>query len=111
VTVAIARRRIWLSGEKKIKGCAVDRDRIGIARSLAVGLCEGSYAGRLHRRKLQTKKGAALLDTQDVVEPVFGQIKEARASTLSLAWTKEVQGSGNRLSHANILKLHRLCYG
>jgi transposase len=66
------------------------------------------------RRKLQTKKGAAIYSTRKtVVEPVFGQIKEARGfRRFLLRGLKKVQGEWAivSLTH-NILKLHRLCYG
>jgi len=65
------------------------------------------------RRKLQTKAGAAIYATRKtVVEPVFGQIKQARGFRQFL-----LRGLGKTqsewalicLTH-NILKLHRLCY-
>ena len=66
------------------------------------------------RRKLQTKVGAAIYSTRKtVVEPVFGQIKEARGfRRFLLRGLKKVQGEWAIvcLTH-NILKLHRLCYG
>jgi transposase len=66
------------------------------------------------RRKLQTKTGAAIYSTRKtVVEPVFGQIKQARGfRQFLLRGLKKVQGEWALicLTH-NILKLHRLCYG
>jgi transposase len=66
------------------------------------------------RRKLQTKMGAAIYSTRKtVVEPVFGQIKQARGfRQFLLRGLKKVQGEWAIicLTH-NILKLHRLCYG
>lgn len=66
------------------------------------------------RRKLQTKTGAAIYATRKtVVEPVFGQIKQARGfRQFLLRGLKKVQGEWAIicLTH-NILKLHRLCYG
>jgi hypothetical protein len=66
------------------------------------------------RRKLQNKTGAAIYATRKtVVEPVFGQIKEARGfRRFLLRGLKKVQGEWSLicLTH-NILKLHRLCYG
>jgi len=66
------------------------------------------------RRKLQTKKGAAIYSTRKtIVEPVFGQIKQARGfRQFLLRGLKKVQGEWAIicLTH-NILKLHRLCYG
>jgi hypothetical protein len=65
------------------------------------------------RRKLQTQKGAAIYSTRKtVVEPVFGQIKQARGfRQFLLRGLKKVQGEWAIicLTH-NILKLHRLCY-
>ena len=66
------------------------------------------------RRKLQTKKGAAIYSIRKtVVEPVFGQIKEARGFRhFLLRGLKKVQGEWSLicLTH-NILKLYGLCYG
>ena len=66
------------------------------------------------RRKLQTKMGAAIYATRKtVVEPVFGQIKQARGfRQFLLRGLKKVQGEWAIicLTH-NILKLHRICYG
>ena len=66
------------------------------------------------RRKLQTKVGAAIYSRRKtVVEPVFGQIKQARGfRQFLLRGLEKVQGEWAMicLTH-NILKLHRLCYG
>jgi Transposase DDE domain len=66
------------------------------------------------RRKLQTKKGAAIYSIpKTVVEPVFGQIKEARGfRRFLLRGLKKVQAEWALLclTH-NILKLYGLCYG
>jgi transposase len=66
------------------------------------------------RRKLQTKAGAAVYATRKViVEPVFGQIKQARGfRQFLLRGVEKVQGEWALvcLTH-NILKLHRMCYG
>ena len=66
------------------------------------------------RRKLQTKVGAAIYSTRKtIVEPVFGQIKQARGfRQFLLRGLEKVQGEWAMicLTH-NILKLHRLCYG
>ena len=66
------------------------------------------------RRKLQTKVGAAVYAArQGIVEPVFGQIKQARGfRQFLLRGLKKVQGDWALvcLTH-NILKLHRICYG
>jgi transposase len=66
------------------------------------------------RRKLQTKAGAAIYSRRKtIVEPVFGQIKQARGfRQFLLRGLEKVQGEWAMicLTH-NILKLHRLCYG
>jgi len=66
------------------------------------------------RRKLQTKMGAAIYSRRKtIVEPVFGQIKQARGfRQFLLRALEKVQGEWAMicLTH-NILKLHRLCYG
>ena len=66
------------------------------------------------RRKLQTKTGAAVYSTRKgMVEPVFGQIKQARGfRQFLLRGLEKVQGEWALvcLTH-NILKLHRMCYG
>lgn len=66
------------------------------------------------RRKLQTKVGAAIYSKRKaVVEPVFGQIKQARGfRQFLLRGLEKVQAEWAMicLTH-NILKLHRLCYG
>lgn len=66
------------------------------------------------RRKLQTKAGATIYATRKtVVEPVFGQIKQARGfRQFLLRGVDKVQGEWAMicLTH-NILKLYRLCYG
>ena len=66
------------------------------------------------RRKLQTKAGAAVYAARKgIVEPVFGQIKQARHFRQfllrSLAKVKS-EWALVCLTH-NILKLHGLCYG
>ena len=66
------------------------------------------------RRKLQTQVGAAIYSKRKtVVEPVFGQIKQARGfRQFLLRGLEKVKGEWAMvcLTH-NILKLHRLCYG
>lgn len=66
------------------------------------------------RRKLQTKAGRAVYAARKtIVEPVFGQIKQARGFRhFFLRGLAKVQGEWALicLTH-NILKLHRLCYG
>ena len=77
-------------------------------------LREGATRVDRMRRKLQTKVGAAIYSRRKtVVEPVFGQIKQARGfRQFLLRGLEKVQGEWAIicLTH-NILKLHRLCYG
>jgi transposase len=65
------------------------------------------------RRKLKTKAGKAVYAARKaIVEPVFGQIKQARGfRQFLLRGLEKVRGEWSLLclSH-NILKLHRLCY-
>jgi hypothetical protein len=64
------------------------------------------------KRKLQTKAGRAIYATRKtIVEPVFGQIKQARGfRQFLLRGLAKVRGEWALvcLTH-NILKLHRLC--
>ncbi len=66
------------------------------------------------KRKLQTKVGAAVYATRKmIVEPVFGQIKQARGfRQFLLRGLAKVRGEWALvcLTH-NILKMHRICYG
>jgi transposase len=65
------------------------------------------------KRKLQTKAGKAIYATRKtIVEPVFGQIKQARGfRQFLLRGIEKVRGEWALvcLTH-NILKLYRLCY-
>ena len=65
------------------------------------------------RRKLQTKAGKQVYAARKgIVEPVFGQIKQARGiRQFLLRGLEKVQGEWALvcLTH-NILKLHRMCY-
>ena len=66
------------------------------------------------RRKLQTKAAAAVYATRKViVEPVFGQIKQARGfRQFLLRGFRKVQGEwALACATHNILKMYRLCYG
>jgi len=65
------------------------------------------------RRKLQTKAGKAVYAARKgIVEPVFGQIKQARGfRQFLLRGLKKVQGEWALVCLAhNVVKLHRLCY-
>lgn len=102
--------------KKKIDGfVAVDRESYGDGeQSCPRGpLPKGATCVDGMRRKLQTKRGAAIYATRKtVVEPVFGQIKQARGfRQFLLRGLQKVQGEWALicLTH-NILKLYRLCY-
>jgi transposase len=66
------------------------------------------------RRKVQTQAGTAVYAARKgIVEPVFGQIKQARGfRQFLLRGLEKVRGEWTLvcLTH-NILKLHRICYG
>ena len=66
------------------------------------------------KRKLQTRPGAAIYAARKaIVEPVFGQIKQARGfRRFSLRGLQKVKAEWALvcLTH-NVLKLYRLCYG
>jgi hypothetical protein len=101
--------------KKKIEGfVAVDRESYRRREKLCPRgpLPKGATRVDRMRRKLQTKVGAAIYSTRKtVVEPVFGQIKQARGfRQFLLRGLKKVQGEWAIvcLTH-NILKLHRLC--
>ena len=103
--------------KRKIEGfVAVDRESYrDREKSCPRGpLPKGATRVDCMRRKLQTKTGAVTYATRKtVVEPVFGQIKEARGfRRFLLRGLKKVQGEWALicLTH-NILKLYGLCYG
>jgi transposase len=66
------------------------------------------------RRKLQTKRGAAIYAARkSIVEPVFGQIKQGRGfRQFLLRGVEKVRSEWALvcLTH-NILKMYRICYG
>lgn len=102
--------------KKKIDGfVAVDRESYGDGEKPCPRgpLPKGATCVDRMRRKLQTKRGAAIYATRKtVVEPVFGQIKQARGfRQFLLRGLQKVQGEWALicLTH-NILKLYRLCY-
>ena len=73
-------------------------------------------AGRVERmeRKLETKVGAAVYATRKfIVEPVFGQIKQARGfRQFFLRGIEKVRGEWALICMThNILKFHKICYG
>jgi transposase len=103
--------------KKKIEGfIATDRESYrGRQQPSPRGpLPEGATRVDRMRRKLQTQVGAAIYARRKtIVEPVFGQIKQARGfRQFLLRGLEKVQGEWAVicLTH-NILKLHRLCYG
>ena len=103
--------------KKKIEGfVAVDRESYRDREKPCPRgpLPQGATRVDRMRRKLQTKMGAAVYSTRKtVVEPVFGQIKQARGfRQFLLRGLKKVQGEWAIicLTH-NILKVHRICYG
>ena len=66
------------------------------------------------KRKLQTKAGAAIYAARKaIVEPVFGQIKQARGfRRFSMRGLAKVQAEWALVCAThNILKVYRLCYG
>jgi IS5 family transposase len=65
------------------------------------------------RRKLKTKVGRAIYATRKtIVEPVFGQIKQAQGfRQFLLRGLKKVQGEWALVCMAhNVLKVHRMVY-
>jgi hypothetical protein len=70
-------------------------------------------ASRVERkeRKLETKVGAAVYATRKfIVEPVFGQIKQARQ--FLLRGIEKVRGEWSLICMThNILKFHKICFG
>jgi transposase len=65
-------------------------------------------------RKLETKVGAAVYATRKfIVEPVFGQIKQARGfRQFLLRGIEKVRGEWALICMThNILKFHKICYG
>jgi transposase len=94
---------------------AADRQKHGEqpAGSRRGPLPQGATRVDRMRRKLQTKAGKAVYAARKgIVEPVFGQIKQARGiRQFLLRGLRKVKGEWALvcLTH-NILKLHRICY-
>ena len=66
------------------------------------------------QRKLGSKAGAKIYaQRKGIVEPLFGQIKQARGiRQFLLRGFKKVQGEWALVCRThNILKMHTLCYG
>jgi len=102
--------------EKKIEAyIATGRQKHGERQVCPRGpLPQGTTRVERMRRKLQTKAGAAIYAARKaIVEPVFGQIKQARGfRRFSLRGLAKVQAEWALVCAThNILKLHRLCYG
>ena len=103
--------------KKRIEGfVATEKQKHGERR----GPCKrgplprGSSRVEQMQRKLETKLGAAVYALRKtVVEPVFGQIKQARGfRQFLLRGLEKVQGEWALICMAhNILKLHKICYG
>jgi transposase len=102
--------------EQKIEGyIATEKQKHGERAICGRGpLPKGATGVDRMRRKLQTKVGAAIYATRKmIVEPVFGQIKQARGfRQFLLRGLAKVRGEWALvcLTH-NILKMHRICYG
>jgi len=102
--------------ERRIAGyIATERQKHGEHREPCPKgpLPQGATRGDRMRRKLKTKAGKAVYAARKtVVEPVFGQIKQARGfRQFLLRGIEKVRGEWSLvcLTH-NILKCYRLCY-
>jgi len=102
--------------EKRIEGfIATGRQKHGERQVCARGpLRKGATRVERMKRKLQTKAGAAIYATRKgIVEPVFGQIKQARGfRQFSLRGLAKVKAEWALVCTAhNLLKIYRACYG
>lgn len=102
--------------EQKIAAyLATGRQKHGERRVSPRGpLPQGATRVERMRRKLQTQAGAAIYAARKaIVEPVFGQIKQARGfRRFSLRGLAKVQAEWALVCAThNILKVYRLCYG
>jgi transposase len=102
--------------KEEIEGfVAVERQKHGIRREPCKRgpLPRGATRVDWMKRKLQTKAGAAVYAARKtIVEPVFGQIKQARGfRQFLLRGVQKVKGEWSLvcLTH-NLLKIHRICY-
>jgi len=103
-------------GNKKIEGyLATERQKHGEKPLAPRGpLPQDATRVDRMRRKLQTKAGAAIYAARKaIVEPVFGQIKEARGfRRFSLRGVAKVRAEWALVCAThNILKMYRICYG
>ncbi|MGH9431471.1 MAG: IS1182 family transposase [Terriglobia bacterium] len=94
---------------------ATGRQKHGERRVCARGpLPQGATRVERMKRKLQTKAGAAIYAARKgIVEPVFGQIKQARGfRRFSLRGFEKVKAEWALVCAAhNLLKMYRACYG
>jgi transposase len=104
-------------GKRKISGwVATEKRKHGEPRRTCPRGPLPREAGEVERmkRKLQTQVGTAVYATRKfVVEPVFGQIKQARGfRQFLLRGLEKVRGEWALicLTH-NLLKFHKICYG
>jgi len=103
--------------KKRIEGfVATEKQKHGKRRgSCKRGpLPKGSSRVERMQRKLETKVGAAVYALRKtIVEPVFGQIKQARGfRQFLLRGLEKVRGEWALICMThNILKLHKICYG
>ena len=104
-------------GKRNLRGwVATEKWKHGEARPPCPRGPLPSEAGEVERmkRKLQTQVGARVYATRkSVVEPVFGQIKQARGfRQFLLRGLEKVRGEWALicLTH-NLLKFHKICYG
>jgi transposase len=101
--------------ERRIEAfIATERQKHGERRVCGRGpLPKGATRVERMKRKLLTKAGAAIYATRkSIVEPVFGQIKEARGfRRFSLRGLKKVKAEWALVCTAhNLLKLYKACY-
>jgi transposase len=103
--------------KKKIEGfVATGKEKHGERREPCKRgpLPQGATRVERMRRKLETKVGAVIYAARkQIVEPVFGQIKQVRGfRQFQLRGFEKVKGEWALvcMTH-NILKLHRMCYG
>jgi transposase len=101
--------------ERRIEAfIATERQKHGERRVAARGpLPKGATRVERMKRKLLTKAGAAIYATRkSIVEPVFGQIKEARGfRRFSLRGFEKVKAEWALVCAThNILKMYRVCY-
>jgi transposase len=104
-------------GKKRIEGfVATEKQKHGERRGPCKRgpLPQGSSRVEQMQRKLETKVGAAAYALRKtIVEPVFGQIKQARGfRQFLLRGLEKVRGEWALICMThNILKLHKICYG